>query len=128
MKEPMSDFKKWIIGGAITAVIILLIIWYRNSQKNKQAELSKSKLVSGSNTTAPIVNTDIGKTALVKSGGADFYSTDGNFTKVFTKTTAGEYAGSVLAVKTDSGNTAFYKVVNTSGTKLYVLKTQVTLK
>ncbi len=105
-------------------MIVLGIIWYRNRQKAKDAELAKSKLISGNKPQPVPVKSDIGKTVLVNNSVTKFYQI-GTMSLAYTKSTIGEYAGTIEATQTDSGDTSFYKIINTSGQKLYVLKSQV---
>lgn len=118
MKE---QTKKYIIGGIIVTIIILLIIWYRNVQKSKAEALAKAKLTSGGTTPTSPVST-IGRTVVVKTLSVDVLKLDNSI--AYTKY-MGAFVGNVVAEKTDAGNTLFYKIINTNADYLYVLKSGV---
>lgn len=136
MNEQQKKYLKYGIITVIVLLIILAIIWYRNVRKKKEEELAKNNTNTGTSTTIPTNTTtptnNTGKTAYVKTTPAKFYNVstfdDGDYTIAYTKNIIGEFAGTITADKTNYGSTAFYKVMNTSGNQLYILKSSVTVK
>lgn len=126
------NWKNYLIGAVIVALIILGIIWYRNVQKNKAIATAKQKLNLVGVNPVETTTSNVGKTATVKVANTKFYSVDsfnaGDYTPSYIKNNIGEYAGSIVADKDDAGSTAWYKIINTSGLKYYVLKSQVNVK
>lgn len=118
--------KKYLFGAIILAIIILLIIWYRNSQKSNSANAAKAKLIAGNNTVSTVDKSEIGKTGYV-NGEAVFYNAN-DFSVAYTKNTNGEWAGIITAVQTDDGITSFYKLTNSNGDSVYALKGNITVK
>lgn len=124
MKTSMTPIKKWLIGVTIAAIIVLLIIWYRNVQKRKAEEEALAKLKINpnyKNTNATIITNDTGKNAIILSP-AGLYSSDGNFTLTVTRSDIGGLLGKIIADQTDSGSLAFYKIQNAVGSIFYVAK------
>lgn len=121
----MSNTKKYIIGLIILLIIVGIIIWYRNYQKNKEIALAKTKLIgSGVITTNPSGNlpySDIGKTIVVKGVSASLYNLF-DMSVAYTKYGVGAFVGDIIADKTDMGNISFYKIINSAGDNYYALK------
>lgn len=118
----MSNTKKYIIGLFVVSLIIAIIIWYRNYQKNNEIALAKTKLIGSGVTTSPTNTSDIGKTLVVKNISADLLDID-TLGISYTKYGIGAFVGDIVADKTNEGNTSFYKVINSVGAYYYVLKT-----
>lgn len=127
--ENKALLKKWLIGGLITALIIVLIIWYRNYKKGQEAALAEARLrnTTGNtnNTSVSYPTNDTGKTAIVKIVPASLYTTDGNFTLINSNNSIGTVLGNIIADQTDSGSLAWYKIQNSVGATFYVAKFQV---
>lgn len=122
-----ENWKKYLIGAIIVAIIILLIIWYRNSQKAKQAELAKSKLITGGSTST----SNIGKAAYTKVTDVNVYtynSAAGILSLAYTKQNINDWVGLIVAERSDTGNTDYFKLTNSAGNSVFVLKSQVSVK
>lgn len=122
--------KKYLFGTIILAIIILLIIWYRNSQKAKAALAAKSNIKSSSNPITGLFS-PIGKGVYTKSDSVNFYSYNtsaGILSLAYTKTNFGEWSGDITGTQSPYGDSKYYEVVNSNGDKVYVLKTDVTVK
>lgn len=134
----------WGLGLLLLTLIVLIIIWFETTKKKvaNQTIIAKGVLSDltkklGSTLTVPTV--PVNKTLVAAPNiSADnpvrFYTTDGNFTLAYTKTSPGDFVGIVVATSIpaspgdyNTGN-AFYEIANTGGHLYYVPKALVTEK
>lgn len=125
----------WVISGILSAgLIILLIIYFRNTGTAKEANAAKkiqTDIVKANNvitfdpTKTPTTGNVVSWSGTSQTNPVGLYSTDGNFDLMNSIFKPGVALGSISQNQTDLGNDYFYKIIDpTNTTEYYVAKIQ----
>ncbi len=136
----------WAIGGVFFVMIVLVAILINNARKQHTPTAAGTNPNTPAPSTNPIVNqvkitlekaTNFALNTAVKSyplasvsNPVNLYTTDGNFNISYSKTVPGQFVGVIVGDHIEGPdpygtNFSYYKVVNSSGKYLYVLKSKV---